>query len=396
MNRLPLILIVCVAVAAALLFTHDDGAIVDRERAGEAFLPELASGVNDAASVVIAKGDERIELAREGDDWKVASSSGYPAKFDPVRSLLISLVRLEDAEPRTSQKERLGELMLGDDGDKAGTKVTVKDKKGALLADVVLGKSRWQPKPAVYMRRAGEDQAYLIEGTVRAQTQPTAWMDTSIVKLAATDVDSVRIEGDLEVSLGRDETNAIVLEEGLPEGRAVKSPSPFNALFGLLGNLSFAEVAPAEKAPGDPIRTLTFETADRGAVVVNLYQAEGSEDLWARLSARASDPDALAASAEDAEPTSNTVAGPPASAAPADAADPATPPPAPKITPTQADDWNAKWTPWAFKLPSYRATTLLAGWDDWLEPLPEPEAESDTAAPPALLATPPADPSSGE
>jgi len=96
MNRLTLILIACVAVVAALLATHDEGTVVDRVSAGKLFLPDLAAHVNEASAMTIAKNDERIELERRGDDWVVSSKGDYPAKFDAVRSLLISLARLED------------------------------------------------------------------------------------------------------------------------------------------------------------------------------------------------------------------------------------------------------------------------------------------------------------
>jgi hypothetical protein len=377
MNRLTLILIACALLVAALFLTHDDGAVVARTRAGNAFLPELAAKVNDATTLTIAKNDESVELELRDGDWVVASRDGYPAKFDAVRPLLVSLARLTDAEPRTAQKERLVELTLADEGDSAGTRVTVEGKGGELLADLVVGKSRWQPTPAVYLRHAGEDQSYLLEGSVRAQTQITTWLDTSIVKWPAVDVAELAIDGDVTARLARDETNAIVLEEGLPEGRAIKTPSPFNALFGVLARLDFQDVGTAGKAPGAPVRTLTFTTVDEGAIVLRLF--EDGDDVWARLEAK---PSVVTPS----PPTSDSVAGPPAPDA-ADEADVA--PPAPKITPEQADTWNTAWGPWAFKLPSYRTTTLLATWDDWLEPLPEPEPEPE--ATPELLTPPSVD-----
>ena len=372
MNRLTLILIAGAAALAALFLTHDDGTIVDHVSAGKNFLPELATHVNEATALAITKGTESIELERRGDDWVVSSKGGYPAKFEAVRSLLISLARLEDAEPRTSRADRLGELMLSDSGDTAGTHVTVKGKDGTQLADLVVGKARWQPSQAVYLRHAGEDQAYLLEGNVRAQPQPTTWLDTSIVRWPAVDVAGLTIEGDVTARLGRDGTHAIVLEEGLPEGRALKTPSPFNALFGALARLDFADVAPASETPGTLLRTLTFTTADGGAIVLHLFK-DDADKTWARLEAKASEPQAPAA------PASQAAVGPPA---PDDTAADLAAPEEPKISPEQVATWTAAWSPWTFELPAYRISALLATWDDWLEPLPEPEpAEGPSSAP---------------
>jgi len=349
MNRLTLILIVCVAAVAALLLFHDDDTVVDRTRVGEPFLPKLAANVNDASRLVVAKGDERVELVRKGDDWTVATSSGYPAKFEAVRGLLVSLARLVDAEPRTSSKERLGELTLADDGDEAGTRVTIEGKAAEPLADIVLGKMRWQPSQAIYLRRANEDQAYLVEGSPRAQTTSTTWLDTSLVALPAADVARVSSTGDFDVELGRDDTGAIVLDTALPEGRTLETPSPFSALFGALARLDFADVEPAENVAGDPQRTLTFSTSDGGSVQLQLFP-EGAK-TWARLAATASTPPPVLGPVPE-----NTEA------------------PTPKLAADQVEEWNTAWTPWAFELPSYRTKALLATWEDWLAPLPEPEA----------------------
>lgn len=356
MKRLNLIFLAAAIALGVVFWQHDDATIVDRETRGAAFLPELVANVNDALRLQLTKNDERVELERRGDDWVVTSSAGYPAKFDAVRSLLIGLARLESAEPRTNQSDRLGELLLDAEGDQAGTRVTVEGAQGERLADVIIGKARWQPSPGVYVRHADDEQAYLALGSLRVVTAKTNWLDTTLVTLPATDLAAVEIAGDLDARVARDSAGGFVLERGLPQGRALRTPNPFAALTSLLARLSFEDVVPADAMPGEPVRQLTFETRDGGSVALDL--ALDGEDLWVRMAAQAS-----------AEP--EAAVGPPAPETDEQVAEVQ----APKISTEQAEQWNAAWAPWAFQLPSYRKSTLMGGLEDWLEP----EASEATA-----------------
>lgn len=359
MNRLPIALLVAAAALAALWMSHDDGTIVDRTPTGTAFLEELADHVNEAASLSLTKGTESIELTHAGSDWVLAGDAPYPAKFDAVRELLVSLARLQDAEPRTSQPDRFGELLLDEEGPSAGTRVVVEDAAGKTLADVIVGKQRWRPSPGTYLRLTGKDQAYLCPAAVRVQTTKTAWIDPNLIKLAATELARMTISGDVEVEVERDESGALVLSSPLPEGRVLKSPSPFTALFGTLARLDLSDVDTAARFEAPAERRLTFTTTDGGSVELSLWH-EGPA-VWAKLAASASAPAELS--------------GPPAPTAEGQAP----PEPAPQISEQQAADWNAAWAPFAFELPSYRATSLFAGWDDWLAPLPEPVEQTEQA-----------------
>lgn len=371
MNRIHLVLIVAVGVAAGLWLTQDDGATVDRERPGAPFLPELAEAINEVGGLVLTQGDQRVELVRDGDGWALASMAGYPAKFDPVRELLIGLARLSDAEQRTARADRHGDLQVAADGAGAGTRVRVTGAAGDPMADIWIGKTQWQPSEATYLRREGEDQVWLAAGSVRPSVSARTWFESELVSLPATDVQRLAVSGDVQLELARDDSGSVALVGDLPDGRTLATPDPFEGLMRQLARMTFEEVASAdaEQVAGDPLRTLRFETGDGGAITLALWSTAG--ELWATVAAEASAPVVPVGPSPEAEGEEGPVA--------AVAAEPV-------LSEAQVGEWTLAWSPWAFKLPSWTSNALLAGWDDWLEPLPEPEPE---AAPEDESADPP-------
>ncbi|QDU68107.1 DUF4340 domain-containing protein [Engelhardtia mirabilis] len=363
MTRTQLTLIACLAVAGLLWWTHDDGVHADRERAREAFLPALAEEVNDAAEITVTGPNDAVELQRVDGVWRVASKSGYPARFEPVRDLLIDLARLSDAEPRTARPDRHGDLQVAAEGEGTGTRVEVRSDGGDVLADVWVGKSQWSPSEAVYLRREGEDQVWLCGGSLRPQAGARTWLDMQLVALPAAKVQRVVISGDLELVLERDADGDPRPVGGVPEGRELEPADPFTPLFGQAARINFDDVtrADGEHTVGEPLRRVRFEAGDGGAVVLELWRGGDGGGPWARLHAEASE-------------------APPAPVGPQPESDGGAATTELVVTAAQAESWNEAWEPWAFQLPAWKAEALLATWEDWLaEPAAADEVESDGA-----------------
>lgn len=371
MNRIVWIFVALAVVAGVVWWTEDEGLATEPGRTAAPALPALAAGVNDAAAVVIERDDARVELRREGDEWRLASMGGYPARFEPVRELLVELARLADPQPRTANPERHAKLQVAAEGEGAGTRVRVEAADGAVLEDVWIGRSNWSPRESVYFRREGEDQVWLAAGGVRPSASARTWFDAKLVSLPADDVDRVVVAGDVDVVLARGEDGVPAPVEGVPEGRELASPNPFDALFRQLANATFDDVRAVGEAPvdGDPFRSLRFETEHGGAVELALWReadGTGGERLWATLRA---EPGTVA------PPVGPVLA--PDESAPAEGEE--TPPVAePVISRERADGWNAAWEPWVFRLPTWTGTALAAGWDAWLaEPVEEEPVEEE-------------------
>jgi hypothetical protein len=209
----------------------------------EPLLPGLSARINDAAEIAIESRRDRTILRRSGDAWVIANADGYPALFDRVRALLISLSELKTLERKTRNPalyHRLGVEDPGAEGSQS-LRVIVRDSGGGVLADLIIGKprlSRITNQPTgLYVRMPDAAQALLVEGGLEIAADKTAWFDADILNIPATRVREVVIRhpnGETLVVSRTDPADADFILEGLPPDRRLKSQVTVNRLGSVL------------------------------------------------------------------------------------------------------------------------------------------------------------------
>lgn len=358
----PATLIVLVGITAAVgvgaaLVSMQGRATRKSEVATELVFPDLAANINSVETVRIQRPDNKtLTLKRSEAGWQIEDKGGYPAKVEKIKEVLLSLTQLKKVEQKTSKPENYAKIGVedpanakpptGDAAPSSATLLTLQDGKGATIASVILGNTKWDSKPGIYLRKAGEAESWLADNRVDIPPALSGWVDAQIpgvpkdrikrAELTLTDGSKTRIS-----KQKKDDANFTVHD--IPAGEELTSPNSGDTIAMALSGMSFEDVEPAAKvipAPaGDttikPGPSAEFETFDGMKLLIQTAEKDGK--LWAHM----------VATFEEVPP------------APAPEAKPGETPPAPDKKPEEVQkeviDFNAKTARWAFQIPDYKA-----------------------------------------
>jgi Domain of unknown function (DUF4340) len=318
-------------LAVVAIATGDRG--VSRAAPGERALPALAAKLGDVDSVGIKRSALSLTFVRVGDDWLVAEKGNYPAAAGKVRQIVLAMTDLLLVEPKTQQAEFYPRLDVEDPGSGKSTLVTLKDKSGATLAALIIGKRRFDRlgtgTDGVYVRKPGDAQAWLARGSLEFSDQLSSWLDRRIV-----DIPVKRIA---KATLTQPDGTKLVITRAKPEDKFTVEDAPADAKFKsetttsepamVLETLDLDDVKPAAEmpVPDKDVITGSFTTFDGLTVDVRLLDKDDTH--WVALSATGS------GSAE-----------------------------------AEAKAISDKASRWTYAIPSYKATQLKMKLGDLLEP----------------------------
>lgn len=408
-RTLAILAVVTVVVAAAALLVTAAG---DRSHARKVPLPSLFADiterVNDVASITVRKGEDEVVVERgsaagKADDasgWVVASKGGYPAKFDQVKTSLMSVVGVEDPTPKTDDPALHARIGVEDPApDNAATLVTLRDKDKNEIASFIVGDTASAGSAqATYLRPADAPQAWLVEKRLDFPVEVTRWLDAEILRLDRNRIKAATItqpDGQtLHVSrASKDEQNFQV--DGIPEGRELTTPAAASPVANALAYLALEDVrrAPeASAADAADLVTTEYETFDGLTIRVRTWTEtpakgdSGGKTYWATVEAIAPASPATTPRAEPAPAPAeapDTIAAPDESAPENAAAAPEVGPPAALASPEPADDadkadpaliaaearnLNEKLAGWQFAISSYKAESLRTRLETLLKP----------------------------
>ena len=268
-------------------------------RGGEAVFPALRGRTGSVAGIEVARAGAGFALERRGDGWANTGLGGYPARAEPIETVLSEISGLRYLEPKTARTALYPKLAVEDAGPGAGsgagsTRLTLRDGNGGVLADLIVGKARPRTANAdragVYIRLPGRERAWLAEGTLDVHRDAAGWSDREIVDIDARSVRSLTIrhqDGEV-VDLHRAEPdNRKLTLRNLPAGAAVAHQHPIDFMAGLLTGLSFVDA----RAGGlsDPALAAGFEatvqTADHLRVTLRTGNPAEDGSLWAAVDA---------------------------------------------------------------------------------------------------------------
>jgi hypothetical protein len=268
---------------------------------GAGLLPGLAAQAERIAKVEIRQGEKAMTLARGKDGWTLADRGGYPAKAESVRALLVKLAQAELIEPKTRLPERHGLLDLEDPAGKDAKSrlLRVLDDKGGAIAEVVIGKRRYDAfgssKGGTYVRRPGDVQTWLSNADLDAPLAVRDWVaQAGLFDLAAAKVAKVTVEiaGEEPLVIERDAADAAKHKlVGLPEGKKLKEGAGIDAIVRAAASIDLDDVRKAaDPPPAGETSTVKVE-GDGGLDVTVKLRKEGA-DYWVALEAAGTEGDA--------------------------------------------------------------------------------------------------------
>ena len=253
--------------------------------------PDLATRLNDAARIEVVRHDGTLTVNRAGEAWVLPAKADHPVRAERVRELLVGLTELRLTEPRTANPEMLERLGVDDPTRQGATSslLRVLDARGQPIAELIVGRRRMRVQgnvpESVYVRRPGQDQAWLAEGRLPLDADPNLWIDRDIANIPRerVRVASIVREGEPPLVLRRgpdaDDKLAVVQPEQTPELDEISLDEVARAFE----FLTFLDVRRAADIPGEKLGESRFELTDNLRIAAVVHK--DGEAIWVRLSA---------------------------------------------------------------------------------------------------------------
>ncbi|MGQ0664367.1 MAG: DUF4340 domain-containing protein [Pseudomonadota bacterium] len=244
--------VTAVAAVAAIAVSRDGGPV--GPAAGERLFPELAARGEDIRMLSIARLEGAFTLVRGEQGWVMPEKSNYPASLDKVRKFLFEFAELRTMEAKTSVASNYAALEVEDlAGEAKSVLVSLKDGDGKEVASLIVGKQRFgrgggAAAEGVYVRKAGEAQAWLARGRLSVDRDSVRWLDRKLADISRDRVRRVEVLAADGARLTLERAKADVKDfaiRDLPEGRKPKSPYDVNAVGGAFEALELEDVRPA-------------------------------------------------------------------------------------------------------------------------------------------------------
>jgi hypothetical protein len=278
---------VAAAVTAATMETDNTAAT-----AGEPFLPRIAGGMDDIASITIQSNNDTTTVRRDGEKWVLTGDlDGYPASPLEIRDLLVGLGDIRRLEPKTALEDRFEKLQVNDvtEDDALGERVTVMNADGEKLADLIIGKAWFGnvglDKTGRYVRSLDEDRAWLVVGDLAAGARVRDVVDPKIVPV-------VREEDIRRVTVSHPDGEEVIVERDMPtkqfvlidkpEDRDLRTPTTTASFAKALQDMTLQNILPASAVPMDDTKAvlLAAETFT-GETIVLRIQADNERHVVA-------------------------------------------------------------------------------------------------------------------
>jgi hypothetical protein len=307
--------------------------------AGQLMFPDLAPRLRDAARVEITHQGRQTVIEKRSDGvWGLASAHDYPVLETKLRGVLTGLTELRLTEPRTSDPAQFSRLGVDDPSGatSSGDLLQVMDDAGKPILGVILGHRRVRGQANVpdeiYVRRPEDKQAWLAEGSLQVDADPTSWLDRDIMNIGHDRIASVAV-GDQALVFARvDGKFALTQPTDHPKLEDYKVDDVGRALEAL----TLQSVKADADAAGTEAGHAVFTTNDGLAVTARVFHAD--KEVWARFAATAS--------ADKAKP--------------------------------EADKLNSRLTGWTYEIGSWKEKSLVPTMDDLKAPAPaKPTSDAD-------------------
>jgi len=323
------------------------GAVLTRPQVDDApemearphFLPGLHERLDDISRVDVRdpSGQMLARVERRDRGWVVANRRNHPADLETLRGILIGLAEARELEAKTDRVEGHARLGVAAPGSGAGSGLEITLHGLGQPQSVLIGEPSTGEVGGTYLRRSGEDRAWLVSGELQRHDRIADWLDDLLVDVPAIRVHRVRIEpvdgAPVSVVLpSRDAPRFEILD--IPEGRRPLSRTLSKSIARGIADLRLVDVRPAADTALPPrLATSRFELFSGLVIEIEVFapgRGQFGEGL-ARLRAFA----------------------------PTDAA--------PEVR-ARADALNARFDGWLYRLPEYKFVNLTYRFDQVLAP----------------------------
>lgn len=381
--RKPLLLIAAAVIAyGAFHVTQSKAPSTEVENAP--LYPGLIDRLNDTRSINIQTADDSFTLQRDGERWTMVERDGFPVKFDMAKEALVQLSALKVREAKTAKPENYPTLGVTDVLAGDARRVTVRAEGDTPLADLLIGKGRAAKgveSPGHYVRRFGEQTAYLVEGDLGINGKRNDWMEAAIIDLPVERVRKVTLThaGQTPVVVAKENPKVQLFAlQGTPDGYESRSSAVISSIGGLLLDVRFEDVAAKAKVDGlVPRAIVEVQTFD--GLVATIEQYDVKEKVLVSFDFAFNEELVLPVEAAPAPPAAPDA---PSSPPPAETQDQLA-----KVK-AEVEQLKSRTAGWVYELADYKTRIIDKKLEDLIkvksEPMPTPEPIENMNSDPAL------------
>jgi Domain of unknown function (DUF4340) len=257
---------------------------------GAKLAPSLTAN-SKIGAIVLGTGANALTLVQSGGKWGIKERAGYPAEAAPIRDLLTKLSQAQLIEAKTRNPERYALLELEDPASKdAKSKaLRVLDEKGNPIADLVLGKRKWDAfgsgKGGTYVRSGKDAQTWLANADLDIATEVRRWIKPEILAHDGAKVTelTLQIPGEDKLEVERKDGKAAF--KAFPaEAQKLKDANAAEALIRAAANIDAEDVRKLEAAPAAETTTVLTFKGDQGLATTLRLRKDGDRH-WVSISA---------------------------------------------------------------------------------------------------------------
>jgi hypothetical protein len=285
-----------IVIAAAAYSIVDHYGAVQTVGSEQRVFPDLIDRLNDVAEIEVKLHDDSFLMKRQAGKWIMTNRNNHAVRQEKVRKALIQLSQLNLYEPKTKMERWYPRIDVEDvtTKDAESKHLRLADGSGKTIAEVILGKDQYfmsgAAKRGVYLRKPGEDQAWLASGLLEVGMFSRDWVVRDIMDINAKRVRSVEtIANDgarLVVARGKPSERNFKIKN-MPKGAKLESRAFGNMrdMASGLAVIDLNDVLPAERVAfsGDKASKAVLRTFDGLVVEISLLQK--GEDYWAQFKA---------------------------------------------------------------------------------------------------------------
>jgi len=295
----------------------------------------LLAHANDVQSVTIASAGGKFTIVQKGAAWALVEKDDYPVAADKLRKLVAGLADLRLLEAKTNQPDRYGRLEVEDitAKDAKSKRVTLLGADGKALADIIVGKQNYTTDlnglHGIYVRKPGNAQAWLAQGSVELPTAAVDWINRTVVDVAADKIQRLQFAptGAPALTVSKADKAAVDFTLApLPEGKSA-DPDALKRLTEVFTAVDLDDVR-ADKDADKGVKAGVAEAATFDGLTLRAELLAMDGGTWLRLTASAAQG---SAAADEAKTISDRVSG------------------------------------WLFKLPQFKAALLQPKIEDYLK-----------------------------
>lgn len=188
-----------VVIVIATLFSQSRAPQTTIEK--ETLFPELAGKINDVMRIEIKSSEKRDVILQKMEDglWVLESADNYPAQFDKIKDVVVSLSQLKILATKTDNPKLYPDLGVeGPETENTSSLLlTLSDQSGATLATLIVGKPRksstGSTRPNLYVRKANVKNALLVEGYLQLKPDNNGWYERNVIHIPTSRIQSVNI-----------------------------------------------------------------------------------------------------------------------------------------------------------------------------------------------------------